>query len=119
MREKEHFYLRDEILQPFKTLKDKDIRIWRRGVHRRRALYHCHDNMNISGRKISRIQKYWLRIFLKSMGIARKVSTAMKNITLPANWRLRYFKVKGKSILIDKIRNDAIYKFNCRRDFSV
>jgi chemotaxis protein methyltransferase CheR len=34
---------------------------------------------------------------------------------LPANWRLRYFnKVnEGKSILIDKIRNDVIYrKFN-------
>ena len=121
MREKEHFfYLRDEILPNLsKTLKEKDIRIWSARCSTGEEPYTI---AMIMDEYFQEEKIYWDTKILatdiseKVLGIAHKGEYSNEKISvLPANWRLRYFnKVnEGKSILIDKIRNDVIYrKFN-------
>jgi chemotaxis protein methyltransferase CheR len=118
MREKEHFfYLRDEILPNLsKTLKDKDIRIWSAGCSTGEEPYTI---AMIMDEYFQEEKIFWDTKILatdiseKVLGIARKGEYSNEKISaLPANWRLHYFnKVNmGKSILIDKIRKDVIYR---------
>lgn len=121
MREKEHFfYLKDEIL-PYlsKTLKYKDIRTWSAGC----STGEEPSTIAMIMDEYFREEKiYWDTKILatdisgKVLEIARKGEYSNEKISvLPANWRMHYFnKVNMQnSILIDKIRNDVVYrKFN-------
>lgn len=121
MREKEHFiYLRDKVL-PYlsKIIKDKDIRIWSAGCSTGEEPSTIAMIMDeyFQEEKVGWNTKILATdISSRVLGIARKGKYSNENISvLPANWKLNYFsKVdKGNSVLIDKIRDDVIYrKFN-------
>lgn len=121
MRETEHFnYFRDKILPNLKnTLSDKDLRIWSAGCS--------------SGEEPSTLEMILSDYFGKeklgwdtkvlATDISDRVLEKAKKgqysndelASLPMNWRINYFKKVSSenSILIDKIRNEIIYrKFN-------
>ncbi|MEA4847874.1 MAG: protein-glutamate O-methyltransferase CheR [Clostridiaceae bacterium] len=121
MREKEHFfYFRDEVLPVLsKTLKDRDMRIWSAGCSTGEEPFTI---AMIMDEYFQEEKIYWDTKILatdisgKVLGIAQKGEYSNDKLSvLPVNWRLSYFKKVDvqKSILIDRIRNDVIYrKFN-------
>ncbi|MDD4504645.1 MAG: protein-glutamate O-methyltransferase CheR [Clostridiaceae bacterium] len=121
MREKEHFfYFRDKVL-PYlsKMIKDKDIRVWSAGCSTGEEPSTIAMIMDEHFRE----EKIWwdtkilaTDISGKVLEIAQKGKYTNENISvLPVTWKLSYFNKidMGNSILIDKIKNDIIYrKFN-------
>jgi chemotaxis protein methyltransferase CheR len=125
MREADHFnYFRDKIL-PYleKTVRDKDLRIWSAGCS--------------SGEEPSTLamiindylgkEKIWWDTKVLATDISDRVLGQAKAgqylneqlVSLPIKWKANYFKGinNEKSVLIDKIRNEIIYrKFNLMDD---
>ncbi len=122
MREADHFnYLRDKVL-PYlkKTVKTKDMRIWSAGCSTGEEPYTL---AMIIDEFFGREKMQWDTKILatdisgKVLEIATKgIYDSEKIATLPSNWKLEYFKQFDSGndcIIIDKIRNEVIYrKFN-------
>jgi chemotaxis protein methyltransferase CheR len=102
-----------------KTLKDRDMRIWSAGCSTGEEPFTI---AMIMDEYFQEEKIYWDTKILatdisgKVLGIAQKGEYSNDKLSvLPVNWRLSYFKKVDvqKSILIDRIRNDVIYrKFN-------
>lgn len=118
MREVEHFfYFRDKILPGLAgTLKAKDLRIWSAGCSSGEEPY----TLAMIIDEFFGMEKRWWDTKILATDISSKVlEAAAKGIyesesisPLPATWRLNYFKKvdAGKSVLVDKIRNEVIYR---------
>jgi chemotaxis protein methyltransferase CheR len=121
MREADHFhYLKDKVLPNFtNTLKDKDLRVWSAGCSSGEEPYTL---AMIIDEFLGKEKILWDTKILATDISDKVIESAVKGIydndkiaTLPANWKLNYFKKydNEKSILVDKIRNEIIYrKFN-------
>jgi len=121
MREAEHFrYFRDKVL-PYlaSTVKEKDLRIWSAGCSSGEEPYTL---AMIIDEFFGREKTGWDTKILATDISGKMLDIAIKGIysnekiaTLPAGWRLKYLRKLNaeKSILVDKIRNEVIYrKFN-------
>ena len=121
MREVEHFfYFRDKVLPYFTgRQKDKDLRIWSAGCSSGEEPYTLAMFIDEFFGK----EKMWWDSKILATDISTKVlEEAIKGIysneeiaTLPSPWKLHYFKKidNENSVLVDKIRNEVIYrKFN-------
>jgi chemotaxis protein methyltransferase CheR len=121
MREKEHFVFYKENVLPYfsKTIKDKDIRVWSAGC----STGEEPSTLAMIMDEYFQEEKIWWNtkilatdISSRVLEIARKGKYTNKNISLlPTNWKQNYFNRfdVGNSILVDKIKNDIIYrKFN-------
>lgn len=118
MREVDHFYyLRDKILSYLKKVeKDKDLRIWSAGCSTGEEPYTIAMIIDEFFGK----EKMWWDTKVLATDISSKVlDIAVKGIykneemdTLPSVWKLNYFKKydDGNSILVDKIKNEVIYR---------
>lgn len=135
MREADHFnYFREEALPFFaKTVASKDLRIWSAGCSSGEEPYTLAMIMDeYFGRK----KMIWDTKILATDISGKALETAVKGIydneriaALPLNWRLNYFMQLNseKSILVDKIRNEVIFrrfnlmdkKFPFKRKFHV
>ncbi len=121
MREADHFsYFRDKVLTYLRSvLKDKDLRIWSAGCSTGEEPYAL---AMIIDEFFGKEKNYWDSKILATDISSKVLETATKAIysneeiaALPSNWKLNYFKKNGDkdSVLIDKIRNEVIYrKFN-------
>lgn len=121
MREVDHFYcFRDKVL-PYlaRTVRDKDLRIWSAGCSSGEEPYTLAMIIDEFFGK----EKMWWDSKVLATDISGKVlNEAEKAVysnekiaALPSNWKLNYIKKldNEKSVLIDKIRNEVIYrKFN-------
>ena len=118
MREVDHFYyFRDKVL-PYlaSTVREKDLRIWSAGCSSGEEPYTLAMIIDEFFGK----EKMWWDSKVLATDISGKVlGEASKGIysnekiaTLPSNWKLNYFKKldNEKSVLIDKIRNEVIYR---------
>lgn len=118
MREPDHFYyFRDNVL-PFlaNTVKDKDLRIWSAGCSTGEEAYTLAMIMqDYFGPK----KPLWdTRVLAtdisgKVLDAAKKGEYKNKNMkSLPLSWRINYFtKIdKEKSVVIDKIKNEVIFR---------
>jgi chemotaxis protein methyltransferase CheR len=125
MRESDHFfYFRDKVLPYLKnTIKDNDLRIWSAGCSTGEEPYTIAMIIDEFFGK----EKMWWDTKVLATDISSKVlEEAIKGIynneeiaTLPSGWKLNYFKKLNdeKSILVDKIRNEVIYrKFNLMQE---
>ncbi len=121
MREVSHFdYFRDNIL-PVLTdnSKDKDLRIWSAGCSSGEEPYTL---AMIIDEFFGKNKMWWDTKILATDISSKALEEAIKGIytnediaSLPTSWKLHYFKKidHEKSILIDRIRNEVIYrKFN-------
>lgn len=118
MREVDHFYyFRDKVL-PYlvSTVREKDLRIWSAGCSSGEEPYTL---AMIIDEFFGKEKMWWDSKVLatdisgKVLGEASKGIYSNENIaTLPSNWKLNYFKKldNEKSVLIDKIRNEVIYR---------
>jgi chemotaxis protein methyltransferase CheR len=125
MREADHFnYFRDKIL-PYleKTVRDKDLRVWSAGCSSGEEPATLAMIINDYFGK----EKMWWDTKVLATDISDRVLGQAKTgqyyneqlVSLPMNWKANYFKKinNEKSILIDKIRNEIIYrKFNLMDD---
>jgi chemotaxis protein methyltransferase CheR len=121
MRESDHFYyFRDKVLPHLsKTVKDKDLRIWCAASSTGEEPYTL---AMILDEFLGNEKTLWDTKILatdiseKVLGIAQKGVYSNERIApLPSYWKINYFMRYDyeKSIMIDKIRNDVIYrKFN-------
>lgn len=121
MREADHFYFfRDKVL-PYltKTVKDKDLRIWCAASSSGEESYTLAMILDEFFGK----EKMWWDTKVLATDISGKVlDMAKKGVysseriaPLPSHWKTNYFKKidAENSILVDKIRNEVIYrKFN-------
>lgn len=121
MREADHFYFfRDKVL-PYlaSTVKDKDLRIWCAASSSGEEPYTLAMILDEFFGK----EKMWWDTKVLATDISEKVlDVAKKGIysseriaPLPSHWKKNYFKKfnEENSVLIDKIRNEVIYrKFN-------
>jgi chemotaxis protein methyltransferase CheR len=121
MREVDHFdYFRDKILPFLKnTVKDKDLRIWSAGCS-------SGEEPTTLAMILSEYfgkEKLWWDTKVLATDISDRILEKAKSgiysneqlASLPMNWRTNYFRLidKENSVLIDKIRNEIIYrKFN-------
>ena len=118
MREVDHFYyFRDKVL-PYlaSTVREKDLRIWSAGCSSGEEPYTLAMIIDEFFGK----EKMWWDSKVLATDISGKVlGEASKGIysnekiaALPSNWKLNYFKKldNEKSVLIDKIRNEVIYR---------
>jgi len=121
MREADHFYyFRDKVLPSLaNSVKDKDLRIWSAGCSTGEEPY----TLIMMIDEFFGTEKKWWDTKVLATDISSKVlDIASKGIyendriaPLPSHWKLNYFKKieKEKSVLVDKIRNEVIYrKFN-------
>lgn len=121
MREADHFhYFRDQIL-PFleNKVRDKDLRIWSAGCSSGEEPYTL---AMILDEYFGKEKVLWDSKILATDISSRVLSEASNGVyqneeinTLPASWKLAYFKRfdQEKSIIVDKIKNEVIYrKFN-------
>lgn len=118
MRESDHFYFfRDRVL-PFlkKTVADRDLRIWSAACSSGEEPYTL---AMILDEFFGREKPLWDTKILSTdisenmLNIARKGIYGNERIApLPASWRMNYFKKydNENSILIDRIRNEVIYR---------
>ena len=118
MREVDHFYyFRDKVL-PYlaSTVREKDLRIWSAGCSSGEEP--CTLAM-ITDEFFGKEKMWWDSKVLatdisgKVLGEASKgIYSNEKIAALPSNWKLNYFKKldNEKSVLIDKIRNEVIYR---------
>lgn len=118
MRESDHFYFfRDRVL-PFlkKTVADRDLRIWSAACSSGEEPYTL---AIILDEFFGREKPLWDTKILSTdisenmLNIARKGIYGNERIApLPASWRMNYFKKydNENSILIDRIRNEVIYR---------
>ena len=121
MREADHFfYFRDTVL-PYlvSRAKDKDLRIWSAGCSSGEEPYTLAMIIDdYFGR-----EKMWWDSKILATDISSKVLEVAKQgkysnedlANIPSHWRLNYFKKidSEKSVIIDKIKNEVIYrKFN-------
>ncbi len=125
MREANHFYFfRDQVL-PYlnRVVKNRDLRIWSAGCSTGEEAYTLAMLIDEYFGK----EKFFWDTRILATDISNKVlRTAEKGIyrdekisTLPYQWKMNYFKNydKKNSILIDKIRNEVIFrKFNLMDD---
>jgi chemotaxis protein methyltransferase CheR len=118
MREVDHFdYFRDKLLPYFsKTLKDKDLRTWSAGCSSGEEPYTL---AMIIDEYFGAEKKLWDTKILATDISGKVLDKAKKAIynsdsiaSLPAHWKLNYFQKidTEKSILVDKIRNEIIYR---------
>lgn len=118
MREKNHFiYFKDKVLPYlYKTVKDKDIRIWSAGCSTGEEPYTISMIMDefFQEEKILWDTKILATdISGKVLDIARKGKYSNEKIaSLSVTWKLNYFKkidIKN-SVIIDKIKDEVIYR---------
>lgn len=121
MREANHFnYFRDSVLPYFTdVLKNKDIRIWSAGCSTGEEPYTL---AMIMDEFFGKRKSFWDTKILATDISGKALETAIqgtydkeKTATLPEKWKNEYFKKldSQKSIIVDKIRNEVIYrKFN-------
>lgn len=121
MREVDHFYYFKNTVLPYlaSSVKDKDLRIWSAGCSTGEEPYTLAMVLDehFGNEKIQ-----WNSKVLATDISGKVLDTAKKGVynnseiaTLPAQWRLSYFKKydQENSILVDKIRDEVIYrKFN-------
>jgi chemotaxis protein methyltransferase CheR len=118
MREPDHFYYFRDIVLPYlsKTVKDKDIRIWCAACSSGEESYTL---AMVLDEFFGKEKKLWDTKILatdisnKVLDIAKKGVYSTQNIApLPFNWKVNYFQTydSENSILIDKIRNEVIYR---------
>lgn len=118
MREIEHFnYFRDKVL-PYlaATVSNKDLRVWSAGCSSGEEPY----TLAMIMQDYFKTEKLWWDTKILATDISTEVlQTAVNGIypneqiaTLHPNWRNNYFRRINdeKSILIDKIRNEVIYR---------
>lgn len=118
MREPDHFYYFRNIVLPQITsmVKEKDLRIWSAGCSTGEEPYTLAmmlDEYFGNERMLWDSKVLATDISGKVLDTARKGIYDNKEIaTLPAQWRLNYFKKydADKSILIDRIRDEVIYR---------
>lgn len=125
MREADHFnYFHDKVL-PYliSTVRDKDLRIWSAGCstgEEPSTLAMILDEFFGTDKTMWDTKILATDISSKALGIAAKGIYENESISpLPAHWKLNYFKKidNEKSILVDKIRNEIIYrKFNLMKE---
>lgn len=121
MREADHFfYFKDEVLPHLvNTVRDKDLRVWSAGCSSGEEPYTLAMVLD----EYFGEQKFWWDTKVLATDISSRVlEEAKKGIyvnddikTMPSQWRLGYFKKYDNehSIIIDKIRNEVIFrKFN-------
>jgi chemotaxis protein methyltransferase CheR len=121
MREADHFYFfRDKVL-PYlaNTVKGKDLRIWSAGCSSGEEPYTL---AMIVDEYFGKEKMSWDAKILATDISSKVLDTATKGeysneqiAPTPASWRLNYFKKLDNinSVIIDKIRNEVIYrKFN-------
>ncbi len=118
MREADHFrYFREKVLHYLKgTVKDRDLRIWSAGCSTGEEPYTLAMIIDEFFGK----EKIWWDAKVLATDISSKVlNEAAKGIyssediaSLPAGWKLNYFKKseKDKNILVDRIKNEVIYR---------
>lgn len=125
MREADHFFYLKNVVLPYLTgiIKDKDLRIWSAGCSSGEEPYILAMVMDefLGKEKILWDSKILATdISTKALEEAQKGVYSNEDIaSLPAQWRIRYFKSYGaeKSIFIDRIRNEVIFrKFNLMED---
>lgn len=121
MREVDHFnFFKDQILPYlFSTTKDKDLRIWSAGCSSGEEPYTL---AMIIDEFLGGDKKLWDAKILATDISSKVLDIALKGVydnegiaTLPPFWKLNYFEklTMDKSVLINKIRNEVIYrKFN-------
>jgi len=121
MREADHFYYFRDTVLPYltRTVKEKDLRIWSAGCSTGEEPYTL---AMIIDEFLGREKMLWNSKILATDISAKVLDVAQRGIysneeiaSLPAQWRLNYFKKFNheKSILIDRIINEVIYrKFN-------
>jgi chemotaxis protein methyltransferase CheR len=125
MREVDHFnYFRDKILPCLeKTARDKDLRVWSAGCSSGEEPTTLAMIINDYFGK----EKMWWDTKVLATDISDRVLGQAKVgqysneqlASLPTNWKTNYFRKinNEKSVLIDKIRNEIIYrKFNLMDD---
>jgi chemotaxis protein methyltransferase CheR len=121
MREVDHFhYFRDKVLPYLAgTVRDKDLRIWSAGCSTGEEAYTLAmiiDEFMGADKRLWDSKILATDISSKVLEVAIKGKYSNEEIaTIPSNWRLNYFKKidSENSILVDKIRNEVIYrKFN-------
>jgi len=121
MREADHFYyFRDRVL-PYlaSSVKEKDLRIWSAGCSSGEEPYTL---AMIIDEFFGNEKIFWDTKILATDISTKVLNTAKVGIysnekiaTLPASWRLKYFKKLDaqNSVVIDRLRNEVIYrKFN-------
>lgn len=118
MREANHFYyFRDKVLPYLAgTVKQKDLRIWSAGCSTGEEPY----TLAMVIDEFLGNEKLWWDTKILATDISGKVlDTAANGIyksesikSLPANWRLNYFKKADpeNSVIIDKIKNEVIFR---------
>lgn len=121
MREADHFDYFKDIVLPYlsKTVKDKDLRIWSAGCSSGEEPYTLAMILN---EYFGKEKVLWDTKVLATdisdrvLEKARKGQYSNEQIApLPLNWKINYFRKtnNGNNVLIDKIRNEIIYrKFN-------
>lgn len=121
MREVDHFYYFKNTVLPYlaNTVRDKDLRIWSAGCSTGEEPYTL---AMILDEYFGSEKTLWDSKILATDISSKVLDTAKKGIysneeiaLLPVQWRLNYFRKHdfGNSILIDKIRDEVIYrKFN-------
>lgn len=121
MREVDHFYYFRDIVLPYlkKTEKDKDLRIWSAGCSTGEEPYTL---AMIIDEFLGKERLWWDTKILATDISSKVLDTAVRGIysnediaVIPSGWRNNYFKRydNKNSILVDKIRNEVIYrKFN-------
>jgi chemotaxis protein methyltransferase CheR len=125
MREADHFYyFKNTVLsQLIRTTREKDLRIWSAGCSTGEEPYTLAMMLD---EFLGKEKMLWNSKILATDISSKVLDTAQKGIydneeiaELPAQWRLNYFKKldKEKSILVDKIRDEVIYRrFNLMED---
>lgn len=118
MRESDHFfYFRDRVLPYLKsTVHDKDLRIWSAGCSTGEEPY----TLTMLIYEFFGKEKLWWDTKVLATDISSKVlEEARKGIyrneeiaALPSHWKFNYFNKldEGNSILVEKIRNEVIYR---------
>ncbi len=135
MREANHFqYFKDRVLGYLKaTVKDRDLRIWSAGCSTGEEPY----TLAMLVDEFFGKEKIWWDTRILATDISGKVlNEAAKGVygneaiaSLPAGWKLKYFKKteKGENSLVDRIKSEVIYRrlnlmdpsFPFRRKFHV
>lgn len=121
MREVEHFYYFKEKILPYliSASKEKDLRIWSAGCSSGQEPYTL---AMIIDEYLGEDKKWWDTKILATDISSKVLDLALKGVyenegtaTLPLSWKQKYFEKLNddKSVLVNKIRNEVIYrKFN-------